>query len=189
MFGKEKVLLHFADWGRWVSQCDCWQLMHSPESSQGTVFGTGYFQQDLMFYCLCWVPLHICKRWGGEGGYTSKDNRDKNKGTFQLMRSVRIACQGSVQPAQVFGSHVLEWYFTCGETWGTDPDLYGFVPAGLFFQLITIFVMLIFVFIFDVFFLLQRNEFCQIIHRKATKSDRVALPNGKWLVQPNRTVL
>lgn len=89
---------------------------------------------------------------GEEGGYTSKDNRDKNKGTFQLMRSVRIACQGSVQPAQVFGSHVLEWYFTCGETWGTDPDLYGFVPAGLFFQLITIFVMLIFVFIFDVFF-------------------------------------
>lgn len=53
---------------------------------------------------------------GEEGGYTSKDNRDKNKGTFQLMRSVRIACQGSVQPAQVFGSHVLEWYFTCGET-------------------------------------------------------------------------
>lgn len=44
----KQVLLHIADSGRWVIQCDCWQLMHSPESSQSTVVGTGYFQQDLV---------------------------------------------------------------------------------------------------------------------------------------------
>lgn len=107
------------------------------------------------------------------------------------MRSVRIACQRSAWPAQGFGSHVLARYFTCGETRATDPDLYGSVPAGLFFQLVAIFIMLIFVFIFDgfFFFLLQRNKFCQIIHQNATKSDRVVLPNRRWLVQPNRTLL
>lgn len=44
MFAKEKqIILYNTNSGRLVSKLDYWQLMHSPESTQKTVLGTGYF--------------------------------------------------------------------------------------------------------------------------------------------------
>lgn len=44
MFVKEKqISLYIANSGRLVSKLDYWQLMHSPESTEKTVLGTGYF--------------------------------------------------------------------------------------------------------------------------------------------------
>lgn len=105
------------------------------------------------------------------------------------MRSVRIACQRSAWPAQGFGSHVLARYFTCGETRATDPDLYGSVPAGLFFQLVAIFIMLIFVFIFDGFFFFCCKEISFVkLSTKMPPSQIVlyCLIEGDWCNQTER---
>lgn len=40
---KEQIVFYIANSGRLASKLDCWQLMHSPESAQNLVLGTGYF--------------------------------------------------------------------------------------------------------------------------------------------------
>lgn len=40
---KQQIMLYVADSGRLVGKLDYWQLMRSPESTQNTVLGTGYF--------------------------------------------------------------------------------------------------------------------------------------------------
>lgn len=139
------------------------------------------------------LALSLCtsvSQGGGGRVDTTHFKREAKKGTFQLMRSVKIICQKSICLSGFVFWHLSTVFLLANKTWATDPDLYRFVSVGLFSQHITIFVMLIFVFILvTFFFFLKRNKFCQTIHQNATKSDHVVLPNRMWLVQWNRMFL
>lgn len=125
------------------------QWKQSPESRRRTGLVQAIFKQHpvvLTSLLTLFLSAHLL---AGEKHFKRQERQKRHFSAYEncqnYLSEVRLACSGFWQP------HVRLVFLLANKTWVTDPDLYRFVSVGLFSQHVTMFVMLVLVFVLVIF--------------------------------------